>query len=96
MEWVKDRFLVGPAERVDLALAADNPRAWMLNCHIKHHMANGMTPVLMPCRPESQERSSLLKKGRACRSVTGGDCGRYVRSLPPGAPHALIPSSSSS
>ncbi len=46
MEWVKDTFLVGPAERVDLEFTADNPGVWMFHCHIEHHMANGMMTVI--------------------------------------------------
>lgn len=44
--WVKDTFLVGPAERVDLAFDAVNPGVWMFHCHIEHHMANGMMTVI--------------------------------------------------
>jgi plastocyanin len=46
LEWVKDTFLVGPAERVDLEFKADNPGVWMFHCHIEHHMANGMMTVI--------------------------------------------------
>jgi plastocyanin len=46
MEWVKDTFFVGPAERVDLEFDSDNPGVWMFHCHIEHHMANGMMTVL--------------------------------------------------
>ncbi len=46
MEWVKDTFLVGPAERVDLEFEANNPGVWMFHCHIEHHMANGMMTVI--------------------------------------------------
>ena len=46
MEWVKDTFLVGPAERYDLEFTADNPGVWMFHCHIEHHMANGMMTVI--------------------------------------------------
>ena len=46
MEWIKDTFLVGPAERVDLEFEANNPGVWMFHCHIEHHMANGMMTVI--------------------------------------------------
>ena len=46
MEWTKDTILIGPAERYDLELDADNPGVWMFHCHIEHHMANGMMTVL--------------------------------------------------
>lgn len=46
LEWVKDTFLVGPAERVDLEFNANNPGVWMFHCHIEHHMANGMMTLI--------------------------------------------------
>src|SRR6478609_5621020 len=42
----KDTVLIGPAERYDLALVADNPGVWMVHCHIEHHMANGMKTTI--------------------------------------------------
>jgi len=42
----KDTVLIGPAERYDLALVADNPGVWMVHCHIEHHMANGMMTTI--------------------------------------------------
>ena len=39
-------MLIGPAERYDLALVADNPGVWMVHCHIEHHMANGMMTTI--------------------------------------------------
>ena len=42
----KDTVLIGPAERYDLELLADNPGVWMVHCHIEHHMANGMMTLL--------------------------------------------------
>ena len=44
--WTKDTVLIGPAERYDLALIADNPGVWMIHCHMEHHMANGMMTLL--------------------------------------------------
>ena len=44
--WRKDTVLIGPAERYDLELLADNPGVWMVHCHIEHHMANGMMTTL--------------------------------------------------
>jgi FtsP/CotA-like multicopper oxidase with cupredoxin domain/plastocyanin len=46
MEWTKDTVLIGPAERYDLEVVANNPGVWMLHCHIEHHMANGMMTVM--------------------------------------------------
>jgi len=46
LEWIKDTFLVGPAERVDLEFEANNPGVWMFHCHVEHHMANGMMTVI--------------------------------------------------
>jgi FtsP/CotA-like multicopper oxidase with cupredoxin domain/plastocyanin len=56
----KDTVLVGPAERYDLAISADNPGVWMVHCHIEHHMANGMMTSLWyeghePTGPAAQE-----------------------------------------
>src|SRR6478735_6086492 len=42
----KDTVLIGPAERYDLAVVADNPGVWMVHCHIEHHMANGMMTTI--------------------------------------------------
>jgi FtsP/CotA-like multicopper oxidase with cupredoxin domain len=44
--WTKDTVLIGPAERYDLALVADNPGVWMVHCHMEPHMANGMMTLL--------------------------------------------------
>ena len=38
----KDSVTLGPSERVDIELLANNPGVWMFHCHIEHHMANGM------------------------------------------------------
>lgn len=45
-QMIKDTVLIGPAERLDLELFADNPGVWMVHCHIEHHMANGMMTTL--------------------------------------------------
>ena len=42
----KDTLLIGPAERYDLELLADNPGVWMVHCHMEPHMANGMMTLL--------------------------------------------------
>ena len=42
----KDTLLIGPAERYDLELVADNPGVWMVHCHMEPHMANGMMTLL--------------------------------------------------
>jgi manganese oxidase len=42
----KDSLLIGPAERYDLELLADNPGVWMVHCHMEPHMANGMMTLL--------------------------------------------------
>src|SRR5205823_3673878 len=44
--WTKDSVLIGPSERYDLALVANNPGVWMVHCHMEHHMANGMMTVI--------------------------------------------------
>jgi FtsP/CotA-like multicopper oxidase with cupredoxin domain len=44
--WTKDTLLIGPSERYDLALVADNPGVWMVHCHMEHHMANGMMTLI--------------------------------------------------
>lgn len=42
----KDTVLIGPGERYDLELVADNPGVWMLHCHIESHAANGMMTLI--------------------------------------------------
>jgi plastocyanin len=44
---VKDTVLIGPAERYDLELVANNPGVWMFHCHINNHAANGMVTTLL-------------------------------------------------
>lgn len=46
MELVKDTVLIGPGERYDLELAADNPGVWMFHCHMENHAANGMMTLI--------------------------------------------------
>jgi len=43
---IKDTVLVGPAERYDVELVANNPGVWMFHCHINNHAANGMVTEL--------------------------------------------------
>ncbi|WP_018131518.1 multicopper oxidase domain-containing protein [Effusibacillus pohliae] len=38
----KDTVTIGPGERYDLVLTADNPGAWPLHCHIGPHGTHGM------------------------------------------------------
>jgi FtsP/CotA-like multicopper oxidase with cupredoxin domain len=76
--WVKDTFLIGPAERVDLAFDADNPGVWMFHCHIEHHMANGMMTVIryegeMPTGPAAETFGE---------TVTSTDHGAHAESDP--------------
>lgn len=42
----RDTVLVGPQERVEVALVADNPGKWLLHCHILEHQASGMMGVV--------------------------------------------------
>jgi FtsP/CotA-like multicopper oxidase with cupredoxin domain len=35
-----------PNETADLALVADNPRDWMLHCHVTDHQESGMMAVI--------------------------------------------------
>ena len=44
---LKDTVLIGPAERYDVALVANNPGIWMFHCHINNHSANGMVTALV-------------------------------------------------
>ncbi len=44
-EW-QDTVLMGPQERVEIALVADNPGDWMLHCHILEHQGGGMMAVV--------------------------------------------------
>ena len=43
---LKDTVLIGPAERYDVELVANNPGVWMFHCHINNHAANGMVTEL--------------------------------------------------
>ncbi len=45
MEW-QDTVLMGPREKVEIALVADNPGDWMFHCHILEHMTGGMMGVI--------------------------------------------------
>ena len=38
----KDTVMVLPMRRVEVALVADNPGAWMLHCHNTYHQEAGM------------------------------------------------------
>ncbi len=38
----RDTVLMGPEEKVEIALVADNPGKWMLHCHMLEHQASGM------------------------------------------------------
>lgn len=40
-----DTVLIGPGERYDLFLKADNPGRWMVHDHIDSHTVNGTTPM---------------------------------------------------
>lgn len=41
-----DTVLLGPRERVEVALVADNPGDWMLHCHILEHQQGGMMALM--------------------------------------------------
>jgi plastocyanin len=55
----KDTVLIGPGERYDLELVADNPGVWMVHCHIENHAANGMMTLL---EYEGSEPTGPLKE----------------------------------
>ena len=41
----KDVLNIGPGERYDLLMAADNPGTWLFHCHILSHVQNhGVEP----------------------------------------------------
>lgn len=43
--WTKDTVSVAPGERYDIEFTASEPGAWMLHCHIPHHITNdGVEP----------------------------------------------------
>jgi len=42
----RDTVLLGPRERVEVALVADNPGKWMLHCHIPEHQEAGMMAIV--------------------------------------------------
>ena len=41
-----DTVLVGPEERVEIALVADNPGRWLLRCSVLEHQETGMMAVI--------------------------------------------------
>ena len=44
-QWTKDTVSVAPGERYDIEFTASEPGAWMLHCHIPHHITNdGVEP----------------------------------------------------
>ena len=44
-QWTKDTVSVAPGERYDIEFTATEPGAWMLHCHIPHHITNdGVEP----------------------------------------------------
>lgn len=45
-QWLKDTVTVGPGERVDLEIFAENPGVWMFHCHMPNHSANGMMAMV--------------------------------------------------
>jgi plastocyanin/uncharacterized cupredoxin-like copper-binding protein len=55
----KDTILIGPGERYDIELVAENPGVWMVHCHIESHAANGMMTVL---EYEGSEPTGPLKE----------------------------------
>ncbi|HEX4228463.1 MAG TPA: copper oxidase [Bryobacteraceae bacterium] len=47
--WIPgNTVLVGVAQARDIEFVADNPGAWMLHCHLPHHMMNQMSSVAGP------------------------------------------------
>lgn len=44
---VRDTLPVGPGERYDVELLADNPGAWLLHCHELHHADAGMAMLFL-------------------------------------------------
>ena len=44
-EW-QDTVLLGPRERAEIGLVADNPGDWMFHCHILEHQEGGMMGVV--------------------------------------------------
>ena len=40
---LRDTVLMGPEEKVEIALVADNPGKWMLHCHMLEHHEGGMS-----------------------------------------------------
>lgn len=65
----KDTVLIGPGERYDLLLVADNPGVWMVHCHIESHAANGMMTLL---QYEGAEPTGPLKEVWNLPAAPGG------------------------
>jgi len=43
----RDTVLIGPKERIEIALVADNPGQWLLHCSVLEHKEAGMTAVIV-------------------------------------------------
>lgn len=90
----KDTVLIGPAERYDLALIANNPGVWMVHCHMEHHMANGMMTLLVyegysPTGPAGDfftPTAGTPAAGTPNASMPGMDMGSEIPSTPTSAP----------
>ena len=77
---LKDTVLIGPGERYDLELEADNPGVWMLHCHMENHAANGMMTLIA--------YEGEAPTGPAAADFAAMHGGHQDPSDRPGAPHA--------
>lgn len=90
----KDTVLIGPAERYDLALVANNPGVWMVHCHMENHMANGMMTLLVyegytPPGPAGEfftPTAGTPVAGTPDASMPGMDMGTEIPATPTSAP----------
>jgi FtsP/CotA-like multicopper oxidase with cupredoxin domain len=93
MELLKDTVLIGPGERYDLELTADNPGVWMFHCHMENHAANGMMTLI------EYEGETPTGPAAADFAAMHGDHGRHAAPAPdpadqppaPAAPPAGAP-----
>lgn len=78
-QYVKDSVMIGPSERVDIELLANNPGVWMFHCHIEHHMANGMMTTVryegMPA-PGGQDHAMHMASPSAAPAASAPAAGQ--------------------
>ena len=63
---VGDTFDIAPYSWTQFRLTADNPGAWLLHCHMDHHLLVGQGFMLSVEQPDGKYGYSLPKDGAMC------------------------------